>query len=378
MPINLNKKFSQYPQKESVPYSDENGSLVQWLDNDNVTRQGNTFNGASQLVKTDSNGKLPDSVIPASAITETFVVNNTSEMLSLPNLKIGDVCIVIDDNATYILRAEPSSTLSNWSELKVRDVPVFQGATSSTNGQKGLVKQPLAGDQNKYLKGDGTWYDIGTVLHTDLSNVETSGKTIIKNTALETCANLDLSNLSETGSKKLVPSGGAEKYVLMKKSSNTGDFEWTKANLEGCLYNSNLQTFTSDFSSINLPEVVSDKKYVTVILDNSVLTSDNYELSDDGTTLNFTETITASEEKPSTIEVKYFTSVSVLEVNSASTTREGKIAIATQEEVNTGIVNNKAVTPATLNEWLKSINGYDANQTQILKNINGTFTWVNE
>ena len=34
---------------------------------------------------------------------------------------------------------------------------VFIGATASTDGQVGLVTCPMAGDQDKYLKGDGTW-----------------------------------------------------------------------------------------------------------------------------------------------------------------------------------------------------------------------------
>lgn len=33
----------------------------------------------------------------------------------------------------------------------------MQGASASTAGTHGLVPQPQAGDQNKVLKGDGTW-----------------------------------------------------------------------------------------------------------------------------------------------------------------------------------------------------------------------------
>lgn len=40
----------------------------------------------------------------------------------------------------------------------------FTGATSSVAGAAGLVPQPAAGDQDKYLKGDGTW---GTISSTD-------------------------------------------------------------------------------------------------------------------------------------------------------------------------------------------------------------------
>lgn len=36
----------------------------------------------------------------------------------------------------------------------------FTGATASADGTQGLVPGPLAGDQNKVLKGDGTWGDV--------------------------------------------------------------------------------------------------------------------------------------------------------------------------------------------------------------------------
>lgn len=37
----------------------------------------------------------------------------------------------------------------------------MEGATSSANGVSGLVPRPASGDQNKVLKGDGTW---GTII----------------------------------------------------------------------------------------------------------------------------------------------------------------------------------------------------------------------
>ncbi|MCB0542092.1 MAG: hypothetical protein KDC70_01155 [Saprospiraceae bacterium] len=36
-------------------------------------------------------------------------------------------------------------------------IPVFVGATSSVDGEQGLVPQPLAGDESLFLRGDGTW-----------------------------------------------------------------------------------------------------------------------------------------------------------------------------------------------------------------------------
>lgn len=43
------------------------------------------------------------------------------------------------------------------------DVDVFIGATDETAGSIGLVPAPEAGDQDKFLKGDGTWGEAGQV-----------------------------------------------------------------------------------------------------------------------------------------------------------------------------------------------------------------------
>lgn len=50
----------------------------------------------------------------------------------------------------------------------------FTGATASTDGVQGLVPGPLAGDEDKYLKGDGTW---GTVQ---------AGPTVVQTTGTST------------------------------------------------------------------------------------------------------------------------------------------------------------------------------------------------
>ena len=385
MAINLNRKFSQVPQKDSVPYADANGSLVNWLDNDNVTRQGNTFNGASQLVKTDANGKLPESILPDVAIDQTFVVSTVADMLALdPDVvRIGDICIVTSDSITYILRVDDPSILSNWSEIKTRETPVFTGATSVNNGVKGLVPQPLIADRNSFLKGDGTWTDIGSVLHTDLSNIDSTGTTAVETTATSVCANLDLSNLSANGTKKVVPSGGNIYNVLTKASNADGDTTWTQVNLDGTLYNNYEWTLTSDTTSVNLPEPITAKKYITVCLDNTMLLSSAYTLSSDGTTLTFVNTINATVSDPSLLEVKYFTSVSILEqLAQATTSYQGKIALATENEAKTGTDANKAITSATLKAvldvFLQSISGYDNTKVQVLKNNQGTLTWVDE
>jgi hypothetical protein len=70
-------------------------------------------NGVATL---DSGGKIPQSQIPAVAITNTFVVASQAAMLAL-TAEEGDVAVRTDENKTYILTATPATTLANWQEL---------------------------------------------------------------------------------------------------------------------------------------------------------------------------------------------------------------------------------------------------------------------
>lgn len=86
----------------------------------------------------DSNGKLVETVIPAVAITETYVVNSQSAMLAL-NAQVGDVAIRTDVSKSFILQSLPASTAANWKELLTPDCKVI-----SVNGKQGAVV--LTGD----------------------------------------------------------------------------------------------------------------------------------------------------------------------------------------------------------------------------------------
>lgn len=55
--------------------------------------------------------------------------------------------------------------------LVAADCPALSGATSLVNGAAGIVPEPLAGQQNDFLRGDGTWAagNAGTVTSLSLS-----------------------------------------------------------------------------------------------------------------------------------------------------------------------------------------------------------------
>jgi hypothetical protein len=92
------------------------------------------------LATLDGDGKLVATQLPALAITETFVVADEAAMLALV-AEQGDVAVRTDEEKTYILTADPASTLSNWQELLF---PTSAGGTVSSVGSgTGLTGGPI-------------------------------------------------------------------------------------------------------------------------------------------------------------------------------------------------------------------------------------------
>jgi|GEM_PF-4828498 len=68
-------------------------------------------------------GKIPVAQIPAVALVDTFTVASQAAMLAL-TAQPGDVAIRSDLSKSFILQAEPASTLGNWKELLTPTVVV--------------------------------------------------------------------------------------------------------------------------------------------------------------------------------------------------------------------------------------------------------------
>ena len=108
----------------------------------------NVGTDSDQIPVLNSSGKLDLSVIPASALTETFVVSSQAAMLALTGANTGDVAIRTDLSKSFILAAEPYSVLTNWKELLS---PLTELATEPppkiiANGETGLSSRSARED----------------------------------------------------------------------------------------------------------------------------------------------------------------------------------------------------------------------------------------
>jgi hypothetical protein len=114
------KTFSSSP-VVPTPTTDMQASTKKYVD-DNIDALGvGDPNGVATL---DSNGKVPTTQMPPIAISNTSVVVSEAAMLAL-TAETGDLAKRTDYTPakTFILAAEPASTLSNWVEITVSTDP---------------------------------------------------------------------------------------------------------------------------------------------------------------------------------------------------------------------------------------------------------------
>lgn len=122
----------------------------------------NTGTSSGNVPVLDGSGKLNASVLPAIAITDTFVVANQAAMLAL-TAEVGDIAVRTDLNKSFILKTADASILANWQELLTPTDLV-----SSVNGLTGAVTLTYSnvGAEQAFTKNTAFNKDFGTVAGT--------------------------------------------------------------------------------------------------------------------------------------------------------------------------------------------------------------------
>jgi hypothetical protein len=138
-----------------------------------ITTQKGAVNGIASL---DGSGLIPTNQLPALAITQTSVVASQAAMLAL-TAQVGDIAVRTDVNKSFILTAEPSTSLGNWQELLTPTDSVL-----SVDGNTGAVS--LSGTYLNRTTGqllgnlDANTFKV-TGLGTPTSNDDAATKTYV-------------------------------------------------------------------------------------------------------------------------------------------------------------------------------------------------------
>jgi hypothetical protein len=172
------------------------------LDSKINTSQKGVTNGVATL---GADGKVPNSQIPALAISETFPVASQASMLAISGADQGDVAVRTDISKSFILTQSPASVLSNWQELLTPT-----DAVQSVNGQSGNVNLTKA--------------DIGL---SNVDNTSDAAKPVSVATSTALGLKLDLAGGVMTGDVVYGTFGGnfnpaAGKGALFTKNSDYG------------------------------------------------------------------------------------------------------------------------------------------------------------
>ena len=108
---------------------------------------------------------------------------------------------------------------------------VMTGASSSVDGASGLVPQPVAGNQSKYLRGDGQW---ATPTNTTYSVATTSANGLMSSAMVT-----KLNGIAEGANKYVLPEATSSVLGGVKVGSNitvsSGTISITKANVTAAL-----------------------------------------------------------------------------------------------------------------------------------------------
>ena len=134
-----------------------------------------------------------------------------------------------------------NSTNQQWENVAANTVvSIMTGATASTSGRSGLVPVPAAGDQNKFLRGDGTWQQVlpnfSSVNAGDILTIDDNGA--LEWDTLQSVASTNFYTKNEVDNaianaaflkRRIVAStaaidltaADADKYIYMVRNSNT-------------------------------------------------------------------------------------------------------------------------------------------------------------
>jgi hypothetical protein len=141
------------------------------------TKDKNTLYFISAVGATVGKLYLGDILVAGNVTPEgDSIVDSLGELIdvNLAGLKTGQVLSY--NGAEWVPMTLPEAVSAS----------VMIGATATTAGSAGLVPAPQAGDQNKFLRGDGTWVEVATNnVNLDEYAKKTDVVTIINESAAE-------------------------------------------------------------------------------------------------------------------------------------------------------------------------------------------------
>lgn len=159
--------------------------------------------------------------------TDTLLSGKQDTLTAGTNIQINDNVISATGTA-YTAGTNVQISAGNVISATDTTYSAFTGATSSTAGAEGLVPAPVAGDDTKYLSGDGTWKTINagsvTVLY---NNYDSTTGALYSDSAMTTAVKGEDVEAAFSRGKVIIcykSSSNGNRYVEVV---NLGYFRWS-------------------------------------------------------------------------------------------------------------------------------------------------------
>ena len=146
----------------------------------------------------------------SSNIEGTVSVSDIEDIMLNNNLADGDILIYDEAEHKWV-----NSTLAD-----ALSVATMIGATAAADGASGLVPVPVAGDQLKFLRGDGTWATVSAELspedRADISELQAQVATLIGTDTNKSVATI----VTEKVAELLIPENADESLSTLQEIAN--------------------------------------------------------------------------------------------------------------------------------------------------------------
>ena len=327
------------------------------------------------------NGTKFGTATSANSLTDITLQQQTGTYVYLDEFRLSNVARYNGQNFTPF--NEPYSSASAPAQYQINNTQsapsVMTGATSGAAGTSGLVPAPAAGDQAKYLTGAGTWAQPSGLQNE--ATVDTSLNVLGSTTNPNYLSRANVVVLGKgayaQGTRETIIGHGAHSGYYTNNTGNVVIGYNAQSTSTGDVVIGDTAKASSDSVSIGKSSEASSSS--VAVGNTAVCKSDNavvlgYNANNDsysGNSIVIGKGATAS---------SAFNGIAI--GTSASSSASGAIQIgagtnstADSLQIDTYQVFNRS-TGKLIADRLGT--GYDASKTQVLKNVQGVLTWVDE
>lgn len=239
-------KFESYPSINTL--SDDDITLY----NHNTETRKVTFLGLANCIKERVADPIPmpysTNLVRSGGIYEAIqdaMASKADKATTLAGYGIQDAYTMSDCDVRFMQEYDIDSTYWDNEPTEDSHKPVISGgiydaiqdattdmvgATANDDGARGLVPQPLAGDENKVLRGDGTWGDAASSVSdlTDVNLTSLSDKQLLRyNNTSSKWENISSDTTPTQNSTNPITSGGVYDAIQSFSTNFVGTLaEW--------------------------------------------------------------------------------------------------------------------------------------------------------